>query len=98
AVSPISFPILTRIIHREGGSCGDFATEIEIHNMERQVYPRAGRARCEDYWIALHPAHVADEVHIRIFLLNTVIGSIIDRCRLTGKQTCFRQTIDAHAD
>src|SRR5437879_1200936 len=49
AVSPISFPILAWIIHRPGSPLRDFAAEIEIKDMERQVDPRAGRPRCKDY-------------------------------------------------
>ena len=49
AVSSISFPILAWIIHRPGSPLRDFAAEIEIHDMERQVDPSAGRPRCKDY-------------------------------------------------
>src|SRR5262245_36686481 len=98
AVSPISCPIPALIIHRPGRPFRDFAAEIEIHNVERQVYPGAGRPRVEDYWIALHPALIADEVHIWVFPLNVFIDSNIGRCRLTGEQTRFRQTIGAYAN
>src|SRR5438105_11887609 len=49
AFSPISFPILTWIIHRQGSPLRDFAAEIEIYDMERQVDPSAGCPRCKDY-------------------------------------------------
>ena len=65
--------------------------------MQRQVDPGAGRPRCEDHWIALHPAHIADEVHIRVFPLDVYIGSIHGRCRLTGEHTRFSQMIGAYA-
>src|SRR5207244_6221130 len=96
--SAMSCPIPAWIIHRPGSPFRDFAAEIEIHDVERQVYPGTWCPRCEDYLIALHPALIADEVHIRVFLLNIYIGSIIGRCSLTGEQTRFRQTIGAYAD
>src|ERR1700753_1762349 len=48
AFSPISFPILARIIHRHSSSLRDFAATIEIDDVERQVYPGTGRPGCED--------------------------------------------------
>src|SRR5262249_11633397 len=98
AVSPISFPILAWIIHLQGSTLRDFAAEIELHDVERQVYPSAGRSGCEDHRIALHPAHIPDEVYIRVFFLNVCIGSSHGRCRLAGEHTRLGQTIGAYAD
>src|SRR5215510_2189342 len=98
AVSPISCPILAWIIHRPGSPLRNFAAEIEVHYVERQVYAGTGRPRCEDHWIALHPALIADEMHIRVFPLDVYIESIICRCRLTREQTRFSQTIRTYAD
>src|SRR2546430_4563782 len=98
AVSPISFPILAWIIHRPGSPRRDFAAEIELHDVKRQVYPGAGRPGCEDYWIALHPTPIADEVDIRVFPLNVRIGSIHGRCRLAGEHTRCSQLIGTYAD
>src|SRR5207244_2024970 len=98
AVSPISCPIPAWIIHRSGSPLSDFAAEIEIDDVQRQVYPGSGRPRREDHWIALHPAHIADEVHIRVFPLDVYIGSTIRRCRLTGEHSRFSQMIGAYTD
>src|SRR2546430_12903877 len=65
----------------------DFAAEIEIDDVERQVYPGARRPGCEDYWIALHPTPIADEVHIRVFPLNVYIGSDRKSTRLNSSHS-----------
>src|SRR5262249_40196504 len=66
--------------------------------MKRQVNPGAGRPGCEDHRIALHPAHIAHKVHIRVFLLNVCIEPSIGSCRFAGQYTGFGQTIGAYAD
>src|ERR1700727_1320447 len=73
AVSSISFPILAWIIHRPSRPLGDFAAEIELHDVERQVYTGACCPSGENHWIALHPTHIAEEVYIRVFPLNVHI-------------------------
>src|SRR5215813_5766068 len=98
AFSPIAFPILAWIVHRPGSPLRDFAAEIELYNVERQVDPGAGRSSCEDYWIALHPAPIKKEMYIRVFPLNIRIGSTHSRCLLAGEYTRLSQVISAQTD
>src|SRR5262245_18045237 len=97
AVGPISFPILALIIQPPRSPRSDVAAKIELHDVDRQVNPGAERSGSEDHWIALHPAHIEEEPHIRKFLLHVYVRSKV-RGLLASQHTRFSQTIATHAD